>query len=1266
MEETINKAHPPPTFPKLGLPDDRRETPIIDTPKSLQLMGHLIARNQKPNESMYSAPRSEVYYDVNSPDKYHGMAATNVNVTSGPPSYAINDNMLDPKYSHPTYPVSTKLHEDFHQMMNRVEKKYGNEIRSAISRQMISTLPDHIKSSVVRHANTVYGKPQHDYEEMVAGVISHVNSPVARDEFHNLVNLEPEEGGVFDTHMKQAYEHFRNTAKNLSIENINKAQPTPTFPKLGLPDDRRETPIISTSQQQQLGARAVATSAVKNTGIKARPSAQKTAINTFTNELMGSGVQGATGPITTGQTAPGYALSNKLLDRRYTEASEVPVATKLHEDFHQMMNRIEGRYGLNARKQVASKLVSSLPPELLRAITRHAYVMTDSQQGPEELIAHTITYVNSPTKRLVYHNNEDMMNTPYDKRADDVKMKLALRHIRNKAATIAPKHIGIKKSEEFDELSKSLDVKKIDRVVEKVKSHLTDDLRQPQYRGKENCLAGHCYVASEAVYHMLGGQRAGWVPQSVQHEGGPHWYLKHKFSGYIIDPTASQFDTPVPYEKGVGRGFLTRQPSKRTQVVLDRIAKGHSLIKNESIGKTVKIPINNIFMLNRWGNPIRPDRLDYQVKHGSNSPPIKVSLGTSFEEQNPDYVHSQDPQYEGADFDYRPFLNNKHPKYFLSDGHHRVRAAQQRGEKFIDADIYIPSPPHYLDENRKNIYSQEISLEAGKLNNLNLIKMSDEQWMQTVKEVCTVAIFNSDGHLLMGQRNDDKKWNCPGGKMEPGENPRKAALREVLEETGIELKSVKFLGDGRGGKDGHIVVHCFEAHSDEAPNSENDPDKEVDNWEWVDVRGGLPEEFNEHTLHNGDSDVLLHILGLQSGKVETSSELSKSWKNAFIGAIAAAGLATAPAHGAEPANATAKWTPDGLHEDLHPIAHLESSGGKNIKHLPHSKGELHTAVGAVGLKPVTALEEYKKSSWLQKVFPDMHDPQKFVDGMNNNPAFYNGLASAHWQRLKRFFGGDRNKTAYAWRWGIGAAQRDTPEVQSADPYVLAYQKLWGKKNANKVAQALTNPLDTSTLPVTPQAQNRIEKSERQYFRSKDGITIPAHGTSDRVNYDKRFEQGIKEAFPGAKFNKIKVPLDKISGGTNMPVNKERLEFYKRMARHDKLPPIVVDRSGEGYYVTDGNHRAAAAGHVGLKEIDAYERVKDDDKPIKKPISKHVKLYDLNDDTHGLMTPKMTQTKYGQLFEPVEMSDVVKKIKKMGYHGYTGHTNNPNDHILFDK
>ena len=110
------------------------------------------------------------------------------------------------------------------------------------------------------------------------------------------------------------------------------------------------------------------------------------------------------------------------------------------------------------------------------------------------------------------------------------------------------------------------------QIVTSVREHLTDDLRKPEFKGHACPTAGHCYVASEATYHMLGGKAAGYKPMQINHEGTNHWFLKHE-SGKIIDPTADQFKTPVPYDKARGRGFLTKEPSKRAKTLMERTQK---------------------------------------------------------------------------------------------------------------------------------------------------------------------------------------------------------------------------------------------------------------------------------------------------------------------------------------------------------------------------------------------------------------------------------------------------------------------------------------------------------------------------------------------------------------------------------------------------------------------------------------------------------------------------------------------------------------------
>ncbi|RZL89385.1 MAG: NUDIX hydrolase [Variovorax sp.] len=50
-----------------------------------------------------------------------------------------------------------------------------------------------------------------------------------------------------------------------------------------------------------------------------------------------------------------------------------------------------------------------------------------------------------------------------------------------------------------------------------------------------------------------------------------------------------------------------------------------------------------------------------------------------------------------------------------------------------------------------------------------------------------VLIVNEQGQLLMAHATGQKHWDIPKGGAEAGESAREAAIREVREETGIEL-----------------------------------------------------------------------------------------------------------------------------------------------------------------------------------------------------------------------------------------------------------------------------------------------------------------------------------------------------------------------------------------------------------------------------------------------------------------------------------------------
>lgn len=95
------------------------------------------------------------------------------------------------------------------------------------------------------------------------------------------------------------------------------------------------------------------------------------------------------------------------------------------------------------------------------------------------------------------------------------------------------------------------------------------DLRKEEYKSNPHPLAGHCYVASEALFHLAKREGVTLRPMHIRHEGVSHWYLKME-SGFVLDPTEVQFTTFVDYPAGKGKGFLTTQPSKRAAELIRR------------------------------------------------------------------------------------------------------------------------------------------------------------------------------------------------------------------------------------------------------------------------------------------------------------------------------------------------------------------------------------------------------------------------------------------------------------------------------------------------------------------------------------------------------------------------------------------------------------------------------------------------------------------------------------------------------------------------
>lgn len=106
--------------------------------------------------------------------------------------------------------------------------------------------------------------------------------------------------------------------------------------------------------------------------------------------------------------------------------------------------------------------------------------------------------------------------------------------------------------------------------------------------------------------------------------------------------------------------------------------------------------------------------------------------------------------------------------------------------------------------------------------------------------VASVLVHNADtGHTLWGRRHDSGKYTAPGGHVKEGEHPVDGAVRELKEETGLDLPRhhMSYMGTMRlshpsNGAPMDVHGYSCSVPSHVKPDHEKDADKEVKGWEW--------------------------------------------------------------------------------------------------------------------------------------------------------------------------------------------------------------------------------------------------------------------------------------------------------------------------------------------------------------------------------------------------------------------------------------------------
>lgn len=64
----------------------------------------------------------------------------------------------------------------------------------------------------------------------------------------------------------------------------------------------------------------------------------------------------------------------------------------------------------------------------------------------------------------------------------------------------------------------------------------------------------------------------------------------------------------------------------------------------------------------------------------------------------------------------------------------------------------------------------------------------------SIKVAVSALVRDTDGKILMIRRTDNDKYSIPGGGLEVGETPSQAVVREVSEETGIDVTVTGLVG----------------------------------------------------------------------------------------------------------------------------------------------------------------------------------------------------------------------------------------------------------------------------------------------------------------------------------------------------------------------------------------------------------------------------------------------------------------------------------------
>ncbi len=120
----------------------------------------------------------------------------------------------------------------------------------------------------------------------------------------------------------------------------------------------------------------------------------------------------------------------------------------------------------------------------------------------------------------------------------------------------------------------------------------------------------------------------------------------------------------------------------------------------------------------------------------------------------------------------------------------RVQAIAQAGLYYTQSDYDRDRYQELSDISVKILH--ELSDEP--IEKITNLFASERDGYRTPKVDIRSVVFNENDEILLVCEREDGKWSLPGGWADVGFTPKEVAVKEVREETGLEVHAVRVLG----------------------------------------------------------------------------------------------------------------------------------------------------------------------------------------------------------------------------------------------------------------------------------------------------------------------------------------------------------------------------------------------------------------------------------------------------------------------------------------